>query len=104
MSNWYAVGRGGQKTAAGESWSHGSATSKAFDRFDMSKDHEGQDEDQPKHWNSHLGSHFTSEHETAADLANDNGGHVYHVDLAAKNPKHYDSEFDLDGEAHRWAG
>jgi len=102
MSTWYAVGRDAHKTAAaGEDWFHGSTYELPFDRFDLTKNR--QHDYGNKHWNSHLGAHFTSEHHTAAQIGLEGNGHVYHVDLAAKNPKHYDSEFDLDREGHDWA-
>lgn len=80
-----------------DEWFHGSATNEPFQRFDHDRDKPDQYE--PKHWNSHLGSHWTSEHATAANLAADHGGHTYHARLDMKNPRHYDSEFDLDDEA-----
>ena len=100
--NWYAVGRDSHKTAAAGDWLHGSGSLKSFDRFDLNKDREWS-KGWTKHWNSHLGFHFTSEHKTAVEIANDGGGHVYHVKLAMKNPKHYDSEHELDQHGYAFA-
>lgn len=83
-------------------WFHGSGA--AFDQFDLSKNKTVQDEDDAKHWNSHLGAHFTSDHRVAQEFAQrQGGGHVYHAQLHLQNPKHYDSEHDLDKEAVLWA-
>lgn len=86
-----------------QEWYHGSGA--VFDRFDPSKDKTVQDESaEPKHWNSHLGSHFSSDHRVAQEFAQrQGGGHVYHVQLNLQNPKHYESEHDLDKEAVLWA-
>jgi 2'-5' RNA ligase len=85
-----------------QEWYHGSGA--AFDRFDMSKNKTVQDDDDAKHWNSHLGAHFTSDHRVAQEFAQrQGGGHVYHARLDLQNPKHYESEHDLDREAAHWA-
>lgn len=85
-----------------QEWYHGSGA--AFDQFDLSKNKTVQDEDDAKHWNSHLGAHFTSDHRVAQEFAQrQGGGHVYHAQLNLQNPKHYESEHDLDREATLWA-
>ena len=100
MRTWYAVGWDEQKTAANESWSHGS--DREFDNFDLTRDRDSYGPiGGKKHWNSHLGAHFTSEHSTAVEMAT-GSGNVYHAKLAMKNPKHYESEYDLDGAGYRW--
>lgn len=84
-----------------QEWYHGSGA--AFDRFDLDKNKTVQ-EDDAKHWNSHLGAHFTSDHRVAQEFAQrQDGGHVYHARLDLQNPKHYESEHDLDKEAVHWA-
>ncbi|MGW9067845.1 ADP-ribosyltransferase-containing protein [Streptomyces yangpuensis] len=83
-------------------WFHGSGAQ--FDSFDLGKNKTVQDEDDGKHWNSHLGAHFTSDHKVAQEFAQrQGGGHVYHAHLDLKNPKHYNSEYDLDEHAVHWA-
>jgi 2'-5' RNA ligase len=85
-----------------QEWYHGSGA--AFDRFDLGKNKTVQDEDDGKHWNSHLGAHFTSDHKVAQEFAQrQGGGQVYHVQLGLRNPKHYESEHDLDKHAVHWA-
>ncbi|MFH8483156.1 2'-5' RNA ligase family protein [Streptomyces sp. NPDC018055] len=85
-----------------QEWYHGSGA--AFDRFDLNKNKTVQEDDDAKHWNSHLGAHFTSDHRVAQEFAQrQGGGHVYHAHLDLKNPKHYSSEYDLDREAVHWA-
>jgi 2'-5' RNA ligase len=92
------------RTASGQQeWYHGSGA--AFDRFDLDKSKTVQDEsDSPRHWNSHLGAHFSSDPRVAQEFAQrQGGGHVYHVQLGLQNPKHYESEHDLDKDAVLWA-
>lgn len=109
MTNWYAVSSGAAKTAKEQPdhWTHGTSTSAAFDRFDFGKNREdspGQDtyeDDNPKHWNSHLGAHFTSIHDVASNIAREGGGRMIHAKLRMHNPKHYDSEYDLDQEGYQ---
>lgn len=106
MRTWYAYRSSTGKTAAvaDEDWYHGSSVMEPFDRFDFNKDKPGQEgAGVPKHWNSHLGTHFSSDHQTAADLAFMHSGTVYHCGLAMQNPKHYMSEYDLDRHAFDWA-
>lgn len=105
---WYAVGPTLRKQASDEEWFHGSSQMEPFDKFDITKSHQGEGNSdsgytEPKHWNCHLGSHFTSDHQTAAQIAFPHSGTVYHCDLAMKHPKHYYSEKDLDREAYQWA-
>lgn len=68
------------------------------------------------HWNALLGTHFTADHDIAEEFAR--GEHssgaserhgwddeeppegVVHARLGLKNPKHYDSEHDMDHEAY----
>jgi 2'-5' RNA ligase/mRNA-degrading endonuclease RelE of RelBE toxin-antitoxin system len=85
-----------------QEWYHGSGA--AFDRFDLNKNKTVQGDEDAKHWNSHLGAHFSSDHRVAQEFAQrQGGGHVYHAHLSLQNPKHYDSEHDLDQEAVLWA-
>jgi hypothetical protein len=102
MTTWYAYGSAPKGKTAG--WSHGSEHD--FDKFSMDG-HPDMEGDDDKHWNCHIGPHFTSLHSVAEQFADKSGwggdkypGHVYHVGLDMKNPKHYDSEHDMDKEAH----
>jgi 2'-5' RNA ligase/GNAT superfamily N-acetyltransferase len=95
-----------RKVVTATDWFHGTGNPKPFSRFDFSKSRGEFDPDQgeTRQWNSRLGSHFSTEHQVASEIArSDGGGHVYHADLDMKNPKHYGSEFDLGKEAHQWA-
>lgn len=85
-----------------DEWFHASRDPGIIDRFDPDKDPFARDREEsaPKHWNAHMGTHFTSLHHVAQDLATDHGGRVYHATLAMKNPRHYDSEHDMDQEAY----
>lgn len=101
MTTWFAYGSGTKKTAG---WTHGSPHE--FDKFNMDGDPYSDAWDD-KHWNTYMGPHFTSEHSTAAEFAHKDSpdedewpGHIYHVGLTMKNPKHYDSEHDMDKEAY----
>jgi hypothetical protein len=104
---WYAFGSQGmakQATTDGPDWFHGSGAT--FGRFDMDQDRGHQYG--AKHWNSYVGSHFSSEHHTAANLAHESAvgttpGAVYHATLSAKRTKHYFAEHDMDQEAKSWA-
>lgn len=62
------------------------------------------------HWNTDLGSHWTSLPETARYFANGmshsrsvGDGRIATASLHMANPKHYKSEFDMSGEAIHWA-
>jgi 8-oxo-dGTP pyrophosphatase MutT (NUDIX family)/GNAT superfamily N-acetyltransferase len=96
-------------------WHHG--TPHDFERFDDEReDDEGWDETpehNPHHWNTHLGTHWTSVERTAEGFAKgkysnyDEGpGHIFTANLGIKHPKHYDRESDMDTEAfnHAWDG
>jgi hypothetical protein len=105
----------------GHTWYHG--TPHVYEDSDVGEDHESAPstpdryeseyfEHAQKHWNSDLGSHWTSIPETARFFANNhqNGpapksseGRIAHATLHMANPKHYPSEFDLAGEAVHWA-
>jgi GNAT superfamily N-acetyltransferase len=113
---WFAAGRGLALTAA--ELFHGSDREEPFSRFDFGQRslRSEEEEESPLYkqegegkstrwWNSRLGSHFTSEHGVAKEIAGQMGGHgnVYHVDLRQKNPKHYASEHDLAEEGVSWA-
>jgi hypothetical protein len=108
-TTWYAFGSlAGTKTAAADEpgWYHGSGSD--FSRFDLDRNRKHMGWNETKHWNGFVGSHFTSEHHTAANVAEEQEregaqARVYHVNLAMKNPKHYDSEHDMDEEAKTWA-
>jgi hypothetical protein len=80
-------------------WYHGSRHPMEVKDFDPDKDPYGEDRDTAKHWNSHLGTHWSSHHSVAREIGQVHGGRVYHATLDMKNPKHYDSEFDMDREA-----
>jgi hypothetical protein len=104
MTTWYCAGPALRKQASGEDWSHGSG--RLFNSFYNSYGEHGdpaEGYDTENHWNTHIGPHFTSNHNTADQFADknggDDGGHIYHVNLKIKNPKHYDSEYDMDKEA-----
>lgn len=51
------------------------------------------------HWNNRLGTHFGGSHEVAEKFAGPNG-RVIHARLHMNNPKHYDSEYDMDAHAY----
>jgi GNAT superfamily N-acetyltransferase len=62
------------------------------------------------HWNTDLGTHWTSERETAEFFAKGQShgqphetSRVAHATLHMANPKHYRTEFDLSGDATQWA-
>ena len=97
---------------------HGSDRDEPFSRFDFHRRSlKSEDEEESplykqegegmttRWWNSRLGSHFTSEHHVASEIAQrmGGGGNVYHVDLRQQNPKHYASEHDLAEEGVTWA-
>lgn len=70
--------------------------------WDLQLGDPGEDYDGPsgsQHWNTRLGAHFTSDHPVAEQFAGNNG-RVMHARLHIKNPKVYDSEFDMDKEAY----
>ncbi|MFF7198236.1 GNAT family N-acetyltransferase [Streptomyces sp. NPDC008079] len=83
-------------------WYHASPHNLEESGFEEGHTRRGHDEEAGKHWNSHLGIHFTSDHGTARDLAEEMHGTVHHVSLSMENPKHYHSENDLTDEAHAW--
>lgn len=71
-----------------------------------------------KHWNTDLGSHWTSHKETAHDFAlgvSDDDGYgatyadptipprVAHAKLELNNPKRYHSEYEMSSDAIQWA-
>jgi hypothetical protein len=69
-------------------------------------------ENSDKHWNTDLGTHFTSDRWTARSFASGRPGsgsspvpesRIAHCRLHIGNPKHYDSEFDMSRDAIRWA-
>jgi hypothetical protein len=98
---------------------HGSDREEPFSRFDFSRRSAKSEEEEEsplykqeaepgqttRWWNSRLGSHFTSEHGVASEIAQRMGGNgnVYHVDLRMRNPRHYDSEHHLAEEGVDWA-
>ena len=97
-------------------WHHGSPTS--FKRPGEPEDNEDDEEYDPddrpeRHWNTHLGTHWTSLPEVAKKFADGlyekkrsakerelEPGFVHTANLGIKNPKVYPSEFDMDKEAH----
>ncbi len=104
ITRFYAVAHRITPTAA--EWFHGTPNTQPFSRFDFDQSRDWHDNpDAPRYWNSHLGSHFTSVHQVAADFAREGGahGHVLHADVAMKNPKHYGTEDQMDMAAWRWA-
>ena len=113
---WFAVGPALSFMAT--DLFHGSDRDEPFSRFDFSqRSLKSEDEEESplykqegegkttRWWNSRLGSHFTSEHHVASEIAQrmGGGGNVYHVDLRQQNPKHYASEHDLAEEGVTWA-
>ena len=63
-------------------------------------------ENHGNHWNTALGTHWSSEHETATQFSGNgqyDNSRVAHAYLHMRNPKHYKSEFDMDGDAVHWA-
>lgn len=107
----------------GFDWHHGSPHH--FDPGQLGHEHEEEEDPyggvdfetgerfkQP-HWNTHLGTHWTSLPHVAEKFAkglygnvNTGPGHVYTAHLGIKNPKHYNLESDMDKEAfeHSWDG
>lgn len=73
-------------------WYHGS--SGPVDTFKNEGEHDG--EQNSVHWNNALGTHWAANHQLAASF----GPHIHHAELHIKNPKHYDSEYDMDKEAY----
>lgn len=98
----------------GNEWHHG--TPHDFKHFDEEQDDndDGDEGFRPDiHWNTHLGTHWTSLPHVAEKFARGlwnhegvgNGhGHVFTANLGVKNPKDYHSETDMDKEAfdHAW--
>ena len=95
-------------------WHHG--TPKDFESFDHEEpeDENGDYEfDDRKHWNTHLGQHWTGLKSVAKDFARGKynqdrtgkGGHVFTAELGIKNPKNYSLESHMDKEAldHAWS-
>lgn len=83
----------------GKSWFHGSPY--FFNHFSDESHPDYDSSENDKHWNTHLGAHFTSRHHVAEDFVS-GPGQVVHAHLEMKNPKHYDSEHHMDAEAfHR---
>lgn len=63
-------------------------------------------ENHGNHWNTALGTHWSSEYETASQFAGHgqyDNSRIAHAHLHMRNPKHYKSEFEMDGDAVRWA-
>lgn len=99
-----------------QEWFHGSGHD--YDRFDDPAENSPLrfEEQNPhsvdtSHWNTLLGSHFTSDHRVAQDFAEGQHAsgmnsssapvdHVIHAKLHLKNPKVYDSEHEMDQEVH----
>lgn len=98
----YAISRGLARHAA--DWFHGTSH-EPFSRFDFDRENENQeDTGEPRYWNAHLGAHFTTLHHVADEIAEKHGsGHVMHIGLNVKNPKHYPLETHLDEHAEDWA-
>lgn len=83
-----------QATASsGMKWYHGSPT--RFDRFNPGG---AAPDGHLSDWNTHIGPHFTSSHETARSEFAGPKGHVYSVSLDMKNPKVYESENEMSRE------
>lgn len=83
-----------QATASsGMKWYHGSPT--RFDRFNPGG---AAPDGHLSDWNTHIGPHFTSSHETARSEFAGPEGHVYSVSLDMKNPKVYESENEMSRE------
>lgn len=69
-----------------------------FDDYD-SDDPEYSGPSGSNHWNNRLGVHFGGSHEVAEKFAGPRG-RVIHARLHMDNPKHYDSEYDMDAHAY----
>ena len=94
--------------AGSDEWFHGTSyhPDYAFDLPEVNHDNE-QEYGVGHHWNTALGTHWTSLHDVATRIAHDSdsGGddaepHVFHARLHLNNPRHYDSEFDMDREVY----
>lgn len=70
-------------------------------------DERGEDHSGWRHWNTHLGTHFTSIHSTAKSFATREFDPIHariaHASLHMESPLHYESENHMTDEAFRWA-
>jgi 8-oxo-dGTP pyrophosphatase MutT (NUDIX family) len=101
-------------------WHHGSPAN--WDKEPEEHDYDDSDygyEPPEQHWNTHLGTHWTSHPEVAEQFAEgmydkertrqevrEDPGQVYTANLGIKSPKVYRSESDMDKEAYdrAWEG
>lgn len=74
--------------AARQTWYHG--THAEFERFDQPQ--------HSQHWNNLVGPHFAADEGLAGGFGH--GGRVLHTQLDMTNPKHYESEHDMDRDAY----
>lgn len=80
---------------AKETWYHGTGA-----QFDRPEAHH--EEGEWRHWNTNLGSHWSSSHALAGRfaLAGGKGARVLHGRLDIRNPRRYKSEYDMDREVY----
>lgn len=115
-----ASGHESNARAGHDDWFHG--TRAAFDHPEVNERDE-RDNAGHRHWNTALGTHWTGRHDIASTIASDNTTapedsdegddwdgededtepatpRVFHARLHIRNPKRYDSEFDMDREVY----